>query len=198
MKNTSSNTSNYIKPVILIIIWLLIEIQILGDLFPWTGLKAIIVFPMIFGICISIIILGVFVTRKISNFKLRSAIWIAIFLINTFITAQMYPQEFRPTALKQIGYTFNVVSDYESISIDDLELYIEDEYYPYDKSIPDDKERYIAALYKFRKEVNRDGSKFIYGDRDKPILENTNIEKHFDNGQDKLIWWLLETFKKDK
>ena len=198
MKNTSSNTSNYIRPIILIIVLWLIEIQVLGNLFPWTGLKAIIVFPMIFGICISIIILGVFVTRKISNFKSRTAIWTAIFLINTLITAQMYPQEFRPTALKQIGYTFNVVSNYESISKADLELYTEDEYYPYDKSIPDDKERYIAALYKFRNEINRDGSKFIYGDRDKPILEKTKIEKHFDNGQDKLIWWLLEHLKNDK
>ena len=180
------------------VVLLLIEMKILGNLFPWTGLKAIIGFPMIFGIWISIIAIGVFVTRKISNFKSRTAIWTVIFLINALITAQLYPQEFRPTALKQIGYTFNVLNHYETITKDDLELYREDEYYPYDKSIPDDKERYIAALYKFRNEINRDGSNFIYGDRDKPILENTNIEKHFDNGQDKLIWWLLETFKKDK
>lgn len=179
------------------VVLLLIEMKILGNLFPWTGLKAIIVFPMIFGIWISIIAIGVFLTRKISNYKSRTAIWIAIFLINALITAQMYPQEFRPTTLKQIGYTFNVLYHYETITKDDLELYREDEYYPNDKSIPDDKERYIAALYKFRNEINRDGSNFIYGDRDKPIIENTDIVKHFDNGQDKLIWWLLETFKKD-
>ena len=192
------NTSSYIKPVILLIVLLLIEMQILGNLFPWTGLKAIIVFPIIFGIWTSTIVFGVFVTRKISNFKSRTAIWSVIFLINALITAQMYPQEFRPTALKQIGYTFNVIYNYETITKDDLELYREDRYYPYDKSIPDDRERYIAALCKFRNEVNRDGSSFIYGDRDKPILENTNIEKHFKSGQDKLIWWLIETFKKDK
>lgn len=194
MKNISFN----IKPVILISLFLLIEMKILGNLFPWTGLKAIIMFPIIFGVCISITVLGIFATRKISNFKSRIAIWTIIFLINTLIIVQLYPQEFRPTAFKQIGYTFKVVNNYQTITQDDLILYREDEHYPYDKSVPDDRERYVAALHKFRNEINRDGSSFIYGDKDKPILENTDIKNHFETGQDKLIWWLLENFKKDK
>lgn len=191
-------TSNYVRPVILLIVFLLLEIGVLGNLFPWTGLKAIIDFPIIFGICISTIILGVFLTRRISNYNLRTTIWIGIFLINSLITAHMYPQEFRPTALKQIEYTFNVVNNYETISEDDLELYRKDKYYPYDKSVPDDRERYVAALYKFRNEITRDGSSFIYGKKAKPILDNTKIEEHLETGQDKLIWWLLDTFKQDE
>ena len=194
MENISVNNSSYVKPVILMIAVILIEIKMLGDLFPWTGLKAIIIFPLIIVICIIITILGVIVTRKISNSKSRKAIWATIFLINTLNTAQMFPQEFRPSALKQLGYTFNVVNNYETISKEDLELYKENEYYPYEKSVADDRERYIASLYKFRNEIKRDGSNFIYGDRKKPILTNTDIEKYFESGQDKLIWWLLKTF----
>jgi hypothetical protein len=191
------NTSKNISTAILMLVLLIIEIEIFGNLFPWTGLKAIIMLPMIYGICVAIIILGTFLTRKL-NFKSRTTIWIIIFLINSLIAAQLYPQEFRPTVLKQIGYTINVVKNYKSIFKEDLELYTEDEYYPYDKSVPDDKERYVAALFKFRNEINRDGSNFIYGDKNKPITESTNIENNLETGQDKLIWWILETFKKDK
>jgi ABC-type multidrug transport system permease subunit len=189
-----NNTSINISTVILMIVLLMIEIEIFGNLFPWTGLKAIIVIPMIYGICLAIIILGTFLTRK-ANFKLRTSICLAIFLINSLIAAHMYPQEFRPTVLKQIGYTFNVVKNYKTISKEDLELYREDKYYPYDKSVPDDRERYIAALYKFKDKINRDGSNFLYGEKNKPISKNMDIESHLETGQDKLIWWLLRILK---
>lgn len=192
-----NNTSRNIPIAILMIALLIIEIEVFGNLFPWTGLKAIIMLPIIYGICLTIIILGSFLTRKLS-FKSRTAIWVIIFLINSLIIAQLYPQEFRPTVLKQIGYSINVVKNYDTISKEDLELYKEDENYPYDKSVPDDRERYVAALYKFRDEIKRDGSNLIYGEKDKPILENTNIKKHLETGQDKLIWRILDTFKNDK
>src|SRR5690554_3364247 len=121
MKNTSRN----IKPIIFMFFLIFIEMKILGYLFPWTGLKAIIVFPIIFGICTSATLLGIFMTRKISSFKSRITLWIIIFFINALITAQLYPQEFRPTALKQIGYTISVLNNYHSISKDDLILYVE-------------------------------------------------------------------------
>jgi hypothetical protein len=194
MKNTSINTKRYNKTAILMIVLLLIELKLLGNLFPWTGFKAIIVIPIIIVICIVIITIGVFVTRKISKLNSRISIWLVIFLINSLVIVQMYPQEFRPTALEQIGYSINVVNNFETISEEDLQLFVKDEYYPYDKSAPDDRERYIAALYKFRNEIKRDGSSFIYGQKDKPITEKTIINKQFETGQDKLIWWLLETF----
>tara|TARA_R110002072_G_scaffold30097_1_gene94263 strand:+ start:2421 stop:2798 length:378 start_codon:yes stop_codon:yes gene_type:complete len=120
-----------------------------------------------------------------------------IFLINSLIATQFYPKQGGVTVLKKIGLTYNVINNYESITEEDLELYIENEYDPFDISVPEDRERYIAALYKFRNEINRDGSNFIYGERNKPILENTDIKKHFETGQDKLIWSLLETLKND-
>ncbi len=180
-----------ILPVTLIITLLTIEIMVFGNLFPWTGLKAIIVLPVIYGIFIAIIILGVFLTRNI-NSKFRIAIWSIIFLVNSLIAASMYPQEFRPTVLKQIVYTLTVVKNYQEITKEDLILYIEDEYYPYDKSVPDDRERYVAALHKFKNEIKKDGSQFLFGKKDKPILKDTDIQANLETGQDRLIWWLLQ------
>lgn len=193
MKNT---TNNYL-PAILVFVLLLIKMKILDYLFPYPGFRMIVSLPIIYGLCSIAIILGIVLTRKL-NFISRSAIWLLIFVINSLIATQFYPKQDGVTVFKKVGQSYNVINNYESITEEDLELYKENEYDPFDISIPDDKERYIVALYKFRNEINRDGSNYIYGDRDKPILENTNIEKHFDNGQDKLIWWLLETFKKDK
>ncbi|WPR76200.1 hypothetical protein [Algoriphagus sp. NG3] len=168
--------------------------EILDYLFPYPGFGVIVSFSIIYGLCSVVIILGIILTRKL-NFKSRTAIWLLIFIINSLIAAQFYPKQGGITVLEKIGHTYNVINNYESITEEDLELYIENEFDAFDISIPDVKERYIAALYKFRNEINRDGICFIYGDRDKPILENTSIEKHFETGQDKLIWWLLETFK---
>jgi hypothetical protein len=186
-----NNTSTNISIVILMIVLLTIEIAMFGNLFPWTGLKAIIVIPMIYGICLPLIILGTFLTRRI-HFKFRRAIWLAIFLTNSLITAHMYPQEFRPTVLQQIGYTFNVVKNYKTISKEDLELYREDKYYTYDKSVPDDRERYVAALCKFQGIIPRDGSYLLYGRKDNPVLKKTDIQSKLQTGQDKLIWQLLD------
>ena len=111
--------------VILMISLLTIEIVIFGNLFPWTGLQAIIVTPMIYGICIAIIISGTYLTRK-ANYKLRIAIWAIIFVINSLIAASMYPQEFRPTVLNQIGYTFKVVKEYEKVNINDPDMALSD------------------------------------------------------------------------
>lgn len=189
-----NNVSNSFLVAILMIFLLSIEMKIFGSLFPWVGLKAIIAFPMIYIICLAIIISGVVLTKKI---KLQSQIvvWVTIFLLNSLIAAHLYPQEFRPTVYKQIKFSINVIKNYDRIVKEDIELFRESEYNPYDKSVPDDKERYIAALHKFRNEINRDGSVFIYGEKDKPILENTNIENHLETGQEKLLWWALEKFK---
>lgn len=119
MKNASTNTSNYIRPVIVIIILLLIEIEILDYLFPYPGFKAIISLPMIFGICSLIIILGIFLTKKL-NYKSRIALWIIVFIVNSLIAAQLYPQQSGQTTLKQIGDTFKAYKNYNKINYSDF------------------------------------------------------------------------------
>jgi len=108
MNNKTINTF----AILALIVLLTVEIKIFGNLFPWTGLKAIIVTPMIYGICISISILGILITKN-NTYRIRITAWITIFLINTIIAAIMYPQEFRPPVIKQIKYTFDVVNGFE-------------------------------------------------------------------------------------
>ena len=168
--------------------------KILDSLFPYPGFKAIVALPIIYGISSVIIILGVFLTKKL-NLKLQIASWILIFVINTIVAVRFYPQQGRQTAIKQIVNTYNVIINYGTINKDDLELYTTNEYDAFDKNVPDDKERYITALFKFRNEIKRDGSNFLYGQKDKPILGDTNIKEQLDDGKDRLIWWILETSK---
>jgi hypothetical protein len=194
-KPTTYSSKNILLPILMFVL-LLIEMEIIDNLFPYPGFKAIIALPMIYGICLVVIIIGIFLTKKL-NFKSQIAIWFIVFIVNSLIAVQLYPQQSGPTVLKQIGYTYNVIKNYKTITKEDLELYIENEYDPFDKSVPDDKERYVAALYKFRNEINRDGSNFLYGQKDKPITDSTNIRKHLQNGKDTLIWGILETFKTD-
>jgi len=176
--------------ILSLIVILTIEISIFGKLFPWTGLQAIIVIPMIYGICLVTTILGILMTKR-QNSRIRILSWILLFILNSLIAASMYPQEFRPTVLKQIGYTIQVVTNFDKITKDDLKLFQETEYYPYDKSVPNDRERYVAALIKYKNELKRDGSEFMYGRKKKPILLNTDIKSNLETGQDKLMWWLL-------
>jgi len=121
----------------------------LDTLFPYPSFKAIVALPVIYGISSVIIILGVFLNKKL-NFKLQIAIWVLIFLINSIVAVRFYPQQGSQTVLEQIGNTYKVISNYETITKEDLELYTANEYDPFDKSVPDDKERYVAALFKFR------------------------------------------------
>jgi len=186
MKKRTINT----LVIISLLVLLTAKLFIFGNLFPWTGLKAIIVIPMIYGICIAVTIIGVLLTKKY-NYRIRLVSWAIIFLLNFLIAASMYPQEFRPSVLKQILYTAKVIKNFKTITKDDLELYRKDEYYSYDNSIPDDRERYVAALIKYEHELKRDGSEFMYGKPNKPILIETDIESNLETGQDKLMWWLL-------
>jgi len=91
MNKASTNTSKNILPAILMIVLLIIEMEILDSLFPYPGFKAIIALPMIYVICSAIIILGIFLTRKLS-FKSRIAIWLLIFIINSLIAVHLYPK----------------------------------------------------------------------------------------------------------
>lgn len=107
------------------------------------------------------------------------------------ITLNLYPQEFRPSVWKQFNYTIDVVSNYDKISEDDLNLFNESKYNAFDKSVPDDRERYVAALHKYQHVIKRDGSVFLYGNKDKPIKKETRIKNELETGQDKLLWLLL-------
>ena len=195
-KSSKESRKNIVVPILMFVL-LLIEMEMLDTFFPYPSFKAIVALPVIYGICSVIIILGVFLNKKL-NFKLQIAIWVLIFLINSIVAVRFHPQQGSQTVLEQIGNTYKVISNYETITKEDLELYTANEYDPFDKSVPNDKERYVAALFKFRNEIKRDGSNFLYGQKDKPIIGDTYIEEQLEDGKDRLIWWILETSKTDK
>lgn len=91
MNNTSKKVSYNIRPAMLMIVLLLIEMEILDILFPHPGFKVIVSFPIIYGICSVVIILGIFLTRRF-DFKSSTASWIIIFIINSLVAFQFYPK----------------------------------------------------------------------------------------------------------
>ena len=87
MSNTSINPS---APILLILL-LVIEMEIMDNLFPFPGSKALILFPIIYAICSVIIILGIFLPDKI-NVKSRKINWLIIFVINSLVVFLIYPK----------------------------------------------------------------------------------------------------------
>ncbi|UOK42215.1 MULTISPECIES: hypothetical protein [Flavobacterium] len=160
-------------------------------MFPWTGLAAIIFVPVIYIIGILIILLGMRISKN-KKFAYFFFIWITIIALNTLLAINMYPQEFRPSVTNQIKFTFQVVTNFDSITEDDLKLCMLDDFNRYDCQIKNSRERYVAALYKYQLNIPRDGNNFLYGRTDNPIMKMTDIKSNLATGQDKLIWWLLE------
>lgn len=139
-----STTTNIVA--ILTLILLIVELRFCDYLFPWTGLQAIIIVPIIYILGIGIILLGMRVSRNLTlpYFILT---WSIIATITTILTVNMYPQEYRPPVTDQIKYTYQVVDNFESITERDLRLYELDNFNRYDSSVRDSRERYVAALY---------------------------------------------------
>jgi uncharacterized membrane protein len=98
------NLKHYLVPTIIFVL-LTTEMGIINKLFPYTGFKAIISLPIIYGICSIVIIIGSFLTKNL-NSKSKNGIWFLVFVINTLIALQLYPQQGnQPTVLKQMGYS---------------------------------------------------------------------------------------------
>ena len=128
--------------------------------------------------------------------KYFGLIIIITLISNSIIAVGMYPQESDPGVIRQLASIFGTFKKYKEITIDEFILYNnKDKFYTLYR-IKNGRTRYILALYKFKDELKRNGSYYIYGNTKLRILEKTNISNHLLNGQDKVIWWLLKRFKK--
>ena len=87
MKKTSINSS---VPILLILL-LVIEMEIMDNLFPFPGPKAFFAIPMIYLMCSIVIILGIFLPDKL-NLKSRKLVWFMISVINSLIVFFLYPK----------------------------------------------------------------------------------------------------------
>ena len=98
------NPKHYLAPAIIFVL-LIIEMEIIDQLYPYTSFKAIISLPLIYGICSIVILIGSLLTKKL-NSKSKFGIWFLVFVVNSLIAFQLYPQQGdQPTVLKQIGYS---------------------------------------------------------------------------------------------
>lgn len=114
------------------------------------------------------------------NNQKSATTWLYTFLdnnsdINGINYDNPYPQEFRPNAFKQISYSFSAIRQFETIPISDLDLpFSVNNFSRYDCTIKNSEERYIVALYKYRKTIPLDGSFHFYRE------EKTNVFSSYD------------------
>lgn len=179
-------------------------LYVLGELFPHTGLAAIIVIPIIILLNGLVIIVTIRITKNLQRLGYILS-WITAAILTALITITLYPQEFRPNVFKQISYSFSAIRQFEAIPISDLDLpFLVDNFSRYDCTIKNSEERYIVALYKYRKTIPLDGSFHIYREEktnifsyyDTSIKNVSEIPEKFRTGQGKLIWWTLNKLGK--
>lgn len=174
----------------------LIMLHFLGELFPYTGLQAIIMYPFIV-IVNSLIILGaIFLTRKLNTLVYIST-WIATFMLTIYIAMKSFPQDGGPGVFEQISYGISAIENFDRSPKTDLDL---------PKTTVDfgrfgAEERYIVALYKYRNTIPLDGSfslcqHVVSYNTNTTIKSISEIPKKFATGHNKLIWWRLEHLEK--
>jgi len=103
-------------------------------------------------------------------------------------TVTFYLQEFSPSVPKQVWYSVTAIKNYDNSTLSDMDLQKNEK-----EGAP---ERYVVALYKYRKQIPLDGSFHIYGDSDYPTIRNINDIPQNLYPHHKLIWWYLEKFRK--
>lgn len=177
----------------------------LGQIFPYTGLAAIIMFPVILLTNAVIIIGTIFLTKNVRQLGYILC-WTTTALFTIFITLALHPQEFRPNVFKQISYSITAIQQFDDSNIKDLDLpFSVDDFSRYECKIKDAQEKYVVALYKFRSTIPLDGSFHIYReektgvisyDYDTSIKSIEEIPEKFRTGQDKIIWWTLKRLGK--
>lgn len=177
----------------------------LSLLFPYTGLRAIVVYPVII-VLNSVLIFGTILLTKNINGVLFGLILSFVTVTMVILTISLHPQEFRPNAFKQIAHSISAIKNFENSPLTDLDLpFTVQDFSRYDCDMKDSEERYIVALYKYRNTIPLDGSFKVYReektgaisyDYDLSVKKIDDIPRKLKTGQDKLIWWILERLEK--
>ncbi|WP_405155918.1 hypothetical protein [Paenibacillus sp. FSL K6-0108] len=168
-------------------------LYLLVQLFPYTSLMRLIMFPLIVMINAGIIfIAGQKTEKKVTHTvkgTLRNAL---IILLTLLVTIALYPQASDRHIVVQIKDGILAIRHSEDITPKDLKLNKDQS----GKIIGDSNERYVVALYKFRQDIPMDGSFHIYekaGNRTfDPVINNEKQIPEKLMGFHKLMWWVLE------
>lgn len=181
----------------LVFLLTIITLSILRYLFPYTGLAAIIAFPFIY-IINGILIFTTILLSKNFNPKKFIVTWGISTVVTVFVSMVLFPQEFRPNVFKQISNSISAIYDYESCPYSDIDILFSSN--KDNSNNNNTQERYIVALFKYRKRIPLDGSFHIYREDKLNIIGKENsaihniheIQNKLGTGQDNLIWWVLE------
>ncbi|OMF16668.1 hypothetical protein BK131_01330 [Paenibacillus amylolyticus] len=164
---------------------------VLCQLFPYTGILVIVVFPIIVLMNAALIYAMMKKTGK-NHARLTKRRYVLTQLLTMCLVIVLFPQSSGTHIVVQATDGFNAIQHLEDISLDDLKL-------KKDKSgyvIGDSSERYVAALYKFRHEIPMDGSFHIY-ERDgnpkfDPVITEVGQIPDKLSGFHKVMWWVLD------
>ncbi|WP_340401168.1 hypothetical protein [Paenibacillus sp. FSL H8-0079] len=182
--------SQLFRGIVLLIPTILL-LFVLFQLFPYTGILVIVVFPIIVLMNAALIYAMMKKAGK-NHARLTKRRYVLTLLLTMCLVIALFPQSSGTHIVVQATDGFNAIQHLEDISLDDLKL-------KKDKSgyvIGDSSERYVAALYKFRQEIPMDGSFHIY-ERDgnpkfDPVITEVGQIPDKLSGFHKVMWWILD------
>lgn len=154
---------------------------ILIKLFPYTGLARIVTIPVTIIINSLLIVVCIVVCRKYRYGILSVAVTLAL---SIWITIALYPQESDPSVYTQSIVAINAISDFDQITLEDLEVNGH-------KNNP----RYVVALYKFKDQLLLKGTYQLYQEENVYFYNYSinNLEEIPSKliGYHKVMWWYL-------
>ncbi len=75
---------------------------VLGNIFPYTGLQAIVTYPATFILNSIVVLLGVYMTRKLAGF-FYILVWTLAFFLAIHFVIYLFPQDFGPSVYEVLS-----------------------------------------------------------------------------------------------
>lgn len=154
---------------------------ILIKLFPYTGLGRILTIPATFATNLILIFVCLTIIKKYGYKVLSVTVTLPL---SIGITIALHPQESYPSVYTQSIVAINAISDFDQITIEDLEV-----------NGHKDNPRYVVALYKFKDQLLSNGTYQLYQNENVYFYNySINDLKEIPSkliGYHKVMWWYL-------
>lgn len=159
---------------------------ILIKLFPYTGLARVMTVPATLVINSLLIFVCITIIKKYRYRILSVTVTLAL---SIGITIGIHPQEYNPSVYTQSIEAINAISDFDKITMEDLEV-----------NGHKNKPRYVVALYKFKDQLLTKGTYQLY-QKENVYFYNYSINNLREIpskliGYHKVMWWYLEIANK--
>lgn len=159
---------------------------ILIKLFPYTGLARVMTVPATFVINSLLIFVCIIITKKYGYRILSITVTL---VLSIGMTIGIHPQEFYPSVYTQSSEAIKAISDFDQITLEDLEV-----------NGHKNKPRYVVALYKFKDQLLSKGTYQLYQEKNVYFYNYSinDLEEIPSKliGYHKVIWWYLRIANK--